>query len=115
MSLMKIIFWIAWVFTVAEFIASPIHVLRGSAVHLQRFREVNFPLSWARGLAVLELLGVATVIIGLWVPLARLIGGIVLAAAFLPLLLWAAKAKRPATDLLGLAFFMACALIVSLY
>ncbi len=112
---MKIVFWIAFVLTVAEFIASPVNVLRGSAMHLKRFAEVKFPLKWARGLAVLELCAVAATIIGLWVPTARLIGGIVLAAAFLPLLIWAVKAKRAAGDLLGLAFFMACALIVALY
>jgi hypothetical protein len=112
---MKILFWIAYVLTVAEFIASPVNVLRGSAMHLKRFAEVKFPLAWARGLAILELFAVAAVIVGIWVPVARLIGGIVLAVAFLPLLAWAAKAKRPAGDLLGLAFFMACALLVALY
>lgn len=114
-DLMVIIFWIAFVLTVAEFIASSVNVLRGSEMHLKRFEEVAFPLRWARGLAVIELVAVVLVIIGLKLPILRRIGGILLAAAFLPLLIWAIRAKRPVGDLLGLAFFMACALIVALY
>ncbi len=112
---MVVIFWIAYVLTVAEFIASPANVLRGSAMHLKRFAEVGFPLRWAQLLAGIELIGVAAVIAGLWYPLLRTIGGIVLAAAFLPLLTVALRARRPAADIFGLIFFMACALIVALY
>jgi uncharacterized membrane protein YphA (DoxX/SURF4 family) len=112
---MKILFWIAYVLTVAEFIASPVNVLRGSEMHLRRFTEVKFPLALARGLAVLELFAVTAVIAGIRLPLARLIGGITLVTSFLLILLWAIKSRRPATDLLGLAFFMVCALIVSFY
>jgi len=84
-------------------------------MHLKRFAEVKFPLQLARISAVIELFAVAAVIAGLWVPVARLIGGIVLAAAFVLLLGWAIHAKRPAGDILGLGFFIACALIVALY
>jgi uncharacterized membrane protein YphA (DoxX/SURF4 family) len=112
---MKVIFWIAYVITVAEFTASPINVLRGSVMHLKRFEEVKFPLRLARFSAMVELAAVAAVIAGLWVPLARLIGGLVLAASFAILLIWAIRAKRPAGDISGLGFFIAGALVVALY
>lgn len=112
---MNIIFWIAYVITLAEFIASPINVLRGSVVHIQRFREVRFPIRLAKSLAVVELLAVAAVLVGPWIHLARLVGGIVLAAAFTVLLPWAIRAKRSLGDILGLVFFIVCALVVALY
>lgn len=112
---MKIVFWIAYVLTLAEFTASPINVLRGSAMHLQRFREVKFPLGLARILAVIELVAVVAVFAGLWVHLARVVGGYVLAAAFVTLLPWAIRAKRPLGDIAGLGIFIAGALIVALY
>ena len=112
---MKILFWAAYILTVAEFLASPINVLRNSAMHIKRFEAVKFPLKLAKSLAVVELVAVAAVIVGIWVPITRQVGGVILAAAFLPLLIWAARAKRPAGDLLGLAFFMACSLVVALY
>lgn len=112
---MEVVFWIAYAITLAEFIASPLNVLRGSVLHLKRFREVKFPLELARSLAVVELTAVAAVLAGLWVRPARLVGGIVLAAAFITLLPWAIRARRPFSDILGLAFFIACALIVAFY
>lgn len=112
---MKAVFWIVYIVTIAEFTASPVNVLRGSAMHLQRFREVKFPLGFAKGLAWAELLAAGGIIAGLWVHLARLIGGIVLAISFVILLPWALRAKRPLGDILGLVFFIACALVVALY
>lgn len=112
---MSIIFWATYLLTVAEFIASPVNVLRGSKIHLKRFAEVKFPLPLARGLAVVELFAVSAVVAGIWLPSLRLWGGVVLALAFLPLLVWAARTRRPVGDLLGLGFFMACALVVALY
>lgn len=112
---MKILFWIAFILTVAEFIASPVNTLRDSKMHLQRLREVKFPLKVAKALAVLELVAVTAVIVGIWEPIARRIGGITLAACFVPLLLWAIRARRPSGDLLGLLFFMACAVITAVY
>ena len=112
---MSVLFWIAFVLTVAEFIASPVNTLLNSKMHLQRLREVKFPLTAAKILAVIELVAVTMVIIGIWVPTARHIGGIALAACFLPLLLWALRARRQVGDLLGLIFFMACATMTALY
>ena len=113
---MKIIFWIAYVLTVAEFLASPINVLRGSDMHLKRFREVRFPLGLARALAVIELVAVVAVIFGIHFVPARKIGGIVLAIAFSVLLPWALlRSKRPAENLLGLGLFIAGAFVVVLY
>jgi len=112
---MKVIFWIAYVITVAEFTASPINVLRGSEMHLKRFAEVKFPLRLARISAGIELVAVAAIIAGLWAPIARLVGGIVLAASFALLTISAVRAKRAAGDILGLGLFIASALIVALY
>ena len=112
---MKIVFWIAYALTIAEFIASPVNTLNGSKIHLQRLREVHFPLTVARYLAVIELAAVAGLIAGLWVPITRQVGGFVLAGCFVPLIVWAIRAKREVGDILGLAFFIACALVVALY
>lgn len=112
---MNVVFWIAYVVTLAEFVASPVNVLRGSPMHIQRFREVHFPLKLARVLAWVELVAVIGVLVGLWFRPFRLVGGLVLAAAFTVLLPWALRAKRPSADILGLAFFIACALIVAAY
>lgn len=112
---MNIVFWVAFAITVAEFIASPVNTLMNSKMHLQRLKEVHFPISIAKALAVIELVAVAAVIAGIWFPLARRVGGITLAACFLPILAYALRARRPAGDILGLLFFMACATISALY
>lgn len=112
---MNIIFWIAYCLTVAEFIASPVNTLMGSKMHLQRLKEARFSLPVARVLAVIELFAVTAVILGIWIAAARLFGGLVLAACFLPILMRAITVKRPASDLLALAFFITCATIAALY
>lgn len=112
---MKIVFWIAYILTLAEFTASPINVLRGSAIHLQRFNEINFPLTLAKVLAVVEILGVTSTFSGVWVQMARHVGGYILATAFVVILPWAVHAKRPLGDLAGLSMFITTALIVALY
>lgn len=110
---MNIIFWIVFVVTVLEFVASPVNTLLNSKMHIQRLREVDFSITFAKILAVIELIAVITLIAGLWNPLLRHIGGSVLAICFVPILAWAIRARRPAGDLLGLGFFMACALLVA--
>ncbi len=112
---MKLLFWVAYVLTVGEFLASPINTLMGSKMHLQRLKEARFPLSLAKVLAVVELFGVAGVIGGVWVPAARLVGGIVLAVCFLPIFIRAVNVERPLGDLLALAFFIGCALVTAFY
>ena len=112
---MIILYWIAYILTVAEFIASPVNTLLNSKMHIQRLREVKFPIAFAKTLAVIELFAVTGVIIGLWLPVARLIGGIVLAVCFVPFVIYALRAKRPAGDSAALLFFMACALATALY
>jgi len=112
---MKVIFWVAYVLTVAEFLASPINTLMGSNMHLQRLKEARFPIPAAKALAVIELAAVAGVLAGIWVSGARLVGGVILAACFAPILFQAIRVKRPAGDLLGLLFFMVCALTAALY
>jgi hypothetical protein len=112
---MIILFWIAYVLTILEFLASPINTLRNSEMHINRLREVKFPLPLAKTLAVVELIAVAGVTVGLWIPVARLVGGIVLALCFAPFVIYALRAKRPAGDSAALLFFMACALITALY
>lgn len=114
-ELMSIIFWIAYCLTVAEFIASPVNTLMGSKMHLQRLKEARFPLSVARVLAIVELVAVIGVFLGIWIASVRLVGGLILAACFVPILVQAIRVKRPMGDLLALAFFIACAVLTALY
>lgn len=115
MAIMILLFWIAYVLTVAEFIASPVNTLRGSEMHLQRLKEVHFPLSFARFLSWVELVAVIGVLIGLWISDARLIGGVVLALCFVPIIIWGIRAKRSMSDIFALLFFVACALVTAFY
>ncbi len=112
---MSIVYWIIFIITVLEFTASPINTLLNSKPHLERLREVHFPITVAKFLAVIELIAVVGVIAGLWILPARRVGGSVLALCFLPILIWGIRAKRPAGDLLALGFFMACALITAVF
>lgn len=112
---MNILFWIACIITLAEFTASSVNTLLGSAMHMQRLKEVGFPRALANVLAVVELLAVVAVVGGVWAPISRHIGGIVLAACFVPYVLWAARARRPAGDILALLFFIACAMFTAVY
>lgn len=112
---MNILYWLIYGITVLEFTVSSINTLMNSRPHIQRLHEVKFPIAFAKVLAVVEVIAVISVILGVWQPAIRMAGGIVLALCFLPILLWALRAKRPIGDLLALGFFIACALVTGIF
>jgi len=99
----------AYIITVAEFGASSVFTLAGSPAHLRRLRDAQFPLTIARVLAAIEVLGVAGLIAGLWQPWLRPVSGFALAFCFLPILVRALQVRRPIVEVAALAFFMICA------
>jgi hypothetical protein len=104
----------AYVITVAEFSASSVFTLAGSPAHLRRLQQVAFPLRLARILACIELVAVAGLAAGWWIPSFRWACGSILALCFLPILIRALQGHRPIADTAALTFFMACAVVAAL-
>ena len=104
----------AYMITVAEFAASSVFTLAGSHAHLRRLEQAQFPLSLARVLAGIEIVAVAGLVAGWWMPSLRPASGSILALCFLPILVRAIQVRRPIADLLALAFFMTCAVVAAL-